>query len=128
MDNVLKDEAAEILREIVGGREFYAGRLKVAFAVAARKTGLTIRRVRSLWFREARVWGDEIEILRRKQNEIRAAKTGMETNEIDGRQADLLGRLETLQNELASLRDELAKANAVSTSGNVEPGRRVRKQ
>ena len=128
MDNALKDEAADSLREIVGGPEFYAGRLKLAFTVAARKTGLTVRRVRSLWFREARVWGDEIEILRRKRNEIRAAKTGMETNEIDGRQADLLGRLETLQNELAALRDELAKANAAGAGGNVEPGRRVRKQ
>ena len=128
MDNVLKDEAAEILREIVGGREFYAGRLKVAFAVAARKTGLTIRRVRSLWFREARVWGDEIEILRRKRNEIRAAKTGMETNEIDGRQADLLGRLETLQNELASLHDELAKANSVGRSDDLGKDRQVRRK
>ena len=128
MDNVLKDEAAEILREIVGGREFYAGRLKVAFAVAARKTGLTIRRVRSLWFREARVWGDEIEILRRKRNEIRTAKTGMETNEIDGRQADLLGRLEKLQNELASLHDELAKANSVGRSDDLGKDRQVRRK
>ena len=128
MDNALKDEAAESLREIVGGPEFYAGRLKVAFAVAARRTGLTVRRVRSLWFREARVWGDEIEILRRKRSETRSAKIGVETNEIDGRQADLLGRLETLQNELASLRDELAKANSVARSDGLGKDRQVRRK
>ena len=128
MDNALKNEAAESLREIVGGPEFYAGKLKQAFAVASRRTGLTVRRVRSLWNREARVWGDEIEILRRKRDEARATKNGTNTNEIRGRQADLLGRLQAIESELGELRDELETRKATHSGNGVGMGSHLRKK
>ena len=128
MDNALKDEAAQSLREIVGGPDAYAGKLKQAFAVAARRTGLTVRRVRSLWNREARVWGDEIEMLRRKRNEMRAAKTGTNTHETVSRQADLLGRLQAIESELGELRDELETRKATHSGNGVGMGGQLRKE
>jgi hypothetical protein len=58
---------AHHLVEIIAGPQGLRGRVKAAFAVVARRTGLTERRIRAFWHNEVRpehVRGQELDALR----------------------------------------------------------------
>lgn len=94
-------EAHSLIAEIVGPMEM-GGRIKTALGIVARRTGLSERRIRGLWHKEARsIRADELDALRRAARAERKA-------EIDVEIAELRARLARLEERFAVERQALA--------------------
>ena len=103
-------EAAGILQEIVGPIAPGAAAVKAAIRRASTLTGLSYGRTRSLWYGAARVWAEEMDLLRAKATKAREARK-YETNM---RAADIEADL----NELRQRFDDLAQR--ISSAGDVK--------
>ena len=79
--------------------------VKALIRKAARKTGLSFGRARSLWYAEARVVrADEMDALRRAANSMRAVENGRAED------ADLRSMLAEISRRLDSIEQSLARS------------------
>lgn len=98
----VETEASELLAELAGP----SANVKDAIRRAAMRAGLTFGRARKLWYREARVWAEEMDQLRYRAAKARETKQ----NDLRGSYAELGKELEQLRSSLDQLREKLARA------------------
>lgn len=111
-------EAHQLVAEIAGPLEL-GGRIKTALAIVARKTGLTERRVRGIWHREARVIrADELDALRR-------AARAQEKAEHDAEMAELWAYVARLEERLAVADADFTGPHREALRSAVAPSRRL---
>ncbi len=119
-------EASALLQELVGPVAPGAGAVKSAIRRASTLTGLSYGRTRSIWYGAARVWSEEMDLLREKAartRKLREAGREAKNNAARAIAADVAEQLAQIQREIETLSIRMARAEADRQGSNTGVGK-----